>query len=93
MPMHLEIDGNALPSEAAFHSAVREASGVEWYGGSLDGLFDVLVAACEPPLALRWRNLDASRARIGSRIDRIVQVLLDAEAERGPSLFTLALER
>ena len=90
--MDLTIDGATIPDEAAFHALIREASGVEWYGGSLDALFDLLVAVVAPPIRLHIVNAAAARATIGARFDRIVTVIMDAVAERGTAAVALYLE-
>lgn len=90
--MDLTIDGATSPDEAAFHALIREASGVEWYGGSLDALFDLLVAVVAPPIRLHIVNAAAARATIGARFDRIVTVIMDAVAERGTAAVALHLE-
>lgn len=91
MAMNLTIDGATVVDEADFHARIREASGVEWYGGSLDALFDLLVAVVEPPVLLTLTNAAAARKAIGDRFDRILTVILDAIAER-PGAITLKLE-
>lgn len=92
MPMTVELDGAAITTEAALHTAFREASGVEWYGGNLDALFDLLVGIVDPPIAIRWRNAALSRAGIGERYDRLVMVMMDAVAYRGRDKISLLLE-
>lgn len=92
MAMQVHLDGTAVTTEAAFHSALRDASGVEWYGGNLDALFDLLVGIVDPPIELHWSNAEQSRAAIGERFDRIVTVILDAVAERGPDNIRFTLE-
>lgn len=91
MGMDLTIDGATVKDEADFHARIREASGVEWYGGSLDALFDLLIAVVEPPIALTLANAAAARKAIGERFDRILTVIFDAIAER-PGAITLKLE-
>lgn len=91
MGMDLTIDGATVKDEADFHARIREASGVEWYGGSLDALFDLLIAVVEPPIALTLANAAAARKVIGERFDRILTVIFDAIAER-PGAITLKLE-
>lgn len=90
--VRVEIDGAEIADEAQFHAALREASGVEWYGGGLDALFDLLVAAAEPPIAIVWTNAALSRAAIGERFDRIVAVILDAVGYRGSDAVSFRLE-
>ena len=90
--MRVHLDGAAIDSEAAFHAALRDASGVEWYGGNLDALFDLLVAVVPTPIDLLWTGAAASRAAIGARFDRIVTVILDAVAERGADAIRFRLE-
>jgi len=91
MVMDLTIDGATVVDEADFHARIREASGVEWYGGSLDALFDLLVAVVKPPVTLSITNAAAARKVIDARFDRILTVILDAVAER-PGAIMLKLE-
>ncbi|MFN3674938.1 MAG: barstar family protein [Sphingomonas pseudosanguinis] len=91
MAMDLSIDGATVVDEADFHARIREASGVEWYGGSLDALFDLLIAVVEPPIALTLTNAAAARTVIGERFDRILTVIFDVIAER-PGAITFKLE-
>jgi len=90
--MQVHLDGTVVTSEAAFHTALREASGVEWYGGNLDALFDLLVGVVDPPIEIRWSNAEHSRAAIGDRFDRIMTVILDAVTERGSDKIRFILE-
>lgn len=86
----LTLDGRTIHSEAQFHAALRDASGVEWYGANnLDALFDLLVGVVDPPIDLAWIHAAQSRAAIGPRFDRLVQVILDAVAERDGIRFRL----
>ena len=80
--MKVLLDGAQITDEAAFHTAMRGASGVDWYGGNLDALFDLLVGVVTEPVEIRWINAAASRAAIGERFDRIVAVIFDAIAYR-----------
>ena len=90
MPMDLTIDGAILVDEADFHARIREASGVTWYGGSLDALFDLLVAVVDPPISLSITNAAAARKVVGERFDRIMTVIFDAIVERpGAIMFKL----
>jgi RNAse (barnase) inhibitor barstar len=85
----LTLDGRTIVSEAQFHTALREASGVDWYGGNLDALFDLLVGVVDPPIDLSWTHAAISRAAIGPRFDRLVTVILDAVAYRDGIRFRL----
>lgn len=88
--MNVLLDGP--DSEAEVHAAFRAASGVAWYGGNLDALFDLLVGVVEPPITIRWTNAARSRAGIGERFDRLVTVILDAVAYRRPDDIRFSLE-
>ncbi|MDR6125342.1 RNAse (barnase) inhibitor barstar [Sphingomonas sp. SORGH_AS802] len=90
--MDLTIDGATVIDEADFHARIRAASGVDWYGGSLDALFDLLVAVIEPPIALHLTHAAAARRAVGARFDRILTVIFDAIAERPAGAITLMLE-
>ncbi|MET4896374.1 barstar family protein [Sphingomonadaceae bacterium jetA1] len=90
--MDLTIDGRTVKDEADFHARIREASGVEWYGGSLDALFDLLIAVVDPPITLHLTHAAVTRRIIGERFDRIVTAILDAVAERPDGAITFKLE-
>ncbi len=91
--MCVHLSGAAIGSEAQFHAALRDASGVEWYGANnLDALFDLLVGVVHPPIEIVWTGAAASRAAIGERFDRLVAVILDAVAYRGGDAIRFKLE-
>ncbi|WP_447762601.1 barstar family protein [Sphingopyxis panaciterrae] len=90
--MTVHLDGHVIDSEARFHDAFRSASGVEWYGGNLDALFDLLVAVVTGPVDIIWINAARSRAAIGDRFDRILNVIFDAIAYRKTDRITFRLE-
>jgi len=90
--MEVHLDGRQVRTEAAVHDAFRAASGVEWYGGNLDALFDLLVGVVAPPIIIRWTDADLSRQGIGARFDRLICVILDAVAERGGDAIRFTLD-
>lgn len=92
MAMTVNLDGGVIDSEALFHTAFREASGVEWYGGNLDALFDLMVGVVSDPIDIVWTNAARSRAAIGERFDRLLTVIFDAIAYRGDGSINLRLE-
>ena len=92
MAMTVNLDGNIIDSEALFHTAFREASGVEWYGGNLDALFDLMVGVVSDPIDIVWTNATRSRAAVGERFDRLLTVIFDAIAYRGDGSINLRLE-
>jgi RNAse (barnase) inhibitor barstar len=87
MAFVLEIDGAEIKTEAAFHEAVKQQSGVDWYGRNLDALDEMLsfIIACEKgPFRIVWKNADLSIADgTFERYDTIVRILKEAE-ERFP---------
>lgn len=92
MTMTVNLDGNIIDSEALFRTAFRKASGVEWYGGNLDALFDLMVGVVSEPIEIIWINAARSRAAIGERFDRLLTVIFDAIAHRGDGSINLRLE-
>ena len=38
LPFTIRLDGELIRTEAAFHQAIKEQSGIEWYGCNLDAL-------------------------------------------------------
>ena len=90
--MKIHLDGRAIATEEQFHTAFREASGVDWYGGNLDALFDLLVGVVTDPIDIIWTDAASSRASIGERFDRLLVVIFDAIAYRGDGSITLKLE-
>lgn len=89
--MEVLVDGASIGSEADFHTAFREASGVEWYGGNLDALFDLLVGVVDPPIRIRIVNASAARTAIGPRFDRLLAVIFDA-IDYKPGAISFSLE-
>ena len=92
MSMSVHLDGKVVNSEALFHTAMRDASGVEWYGGNLDALFDLMVGVVSEPIDIIWVDAAQSRAAIGERFDRLLTVIFDAIAYRGDGSINLRLE-
>ena len=90
--IEIVLQGGEIATEAQFHTAMREGTGVEWYGGNLDALFDLLVGAAPGPMTIRWYEADRSRAGIGDRFDRLMTVILDAVAYRGDGSLRFVLE-
>ena len=64
MATTVNLDGNIIDSETLFHTAFRDASGVEWYGGNLDALFDLMVGVVSGPINIVWTNAARSRSTI-----------------------------
>lgn len=91
-PIEIVLDGGTIQTEAQFHSAMGVSTGVDWYGGNLDALFDLLVGASPGPMTIRWHAADRSRAGIGDRFDRLVTVILDAVAYRADGSLRFLLE-
>ena len=83
----LVLDGGAMHSLADLHAqVVRHPDTPDWYGPSLDGLFDVLVAIYAPPITVLWHDAASSRALMGDDFGRAVRVFEDARrfhSERG----------
>jgi ribonuclease inhibitor len=79
--MKIDIDGNDIRTEAAFHRALATALDLPYYGGNLDALWDVLSAGVERPLLLVWRNASLSLSAMPERFDAIVQVLRRVERQ------------
>ncbi|MDR6694453.1 MULTISPECIES: barstar family protein [Stenotrophomonas] len=74
--MDIELDGNRIHSERAFHETLALALGVErGYGNNLDALWDLLSASVERPLQLTWNGHQVSREALGPRFQQIVDVL------------------
>jgi RNAse (barnase) inhibitor barstar len=87
MPFTLEIDGAQIKSEEAFHQAVKEQSGVDWYGCNLDAFDEMLafiIAMDKGPFRVLWKNADLSKSGgTFDRYDTIVCMIKEAE-ERFP---------
>lgn len=80
--MNIEIDGDEISSEEAFHIAFASALNIpRHYGRNLDALFDVLSTDVERPLVLDWRNSAISCTAIGERFNLIIDVLRKVERQ------------
>ncbi|HEX8449280.1 MAG TPA: barstar family protein [Allosphingosinicella sp.] len=93
--MEINLDGDEIRSESAFHDAIAQAArsiGFEGYGRNLDALSDLLTGVLPRPLRIRWSDADVSRHAIGPRFDRLVETVREAERELGPSELQLAME-
>lgn len=77
--MRLELDGHSIKSPAAFHDAVRTASGIGFYGRNLDALWDLLTGLVERPVRIVWTNADVSEAAMGDEFHRIARIIREAE--------------
>ena len=79
----LVLDGASMHSLADLHAQVAQHPDTpDWYGPSLDGLFDVLVAIYPAPLRVRWNSAEAARAAMGDDFRRARIVFEDAVAYR-----------
>jgi aspartate dehydrogenase len=54
----------------------------DWFGGTLDALFDLLTGDIEGPLRIVWRTLPATRAALGRDFEALRATLADAASER-----------
>ena len=85
----IRLDGRDIQSEADFHEAIKEQSGIDWYGCNLDAL-DEMVSFVIPeawgPFKILWENADLSQAAFSQRYLMIVGSLKEAE-ERFPDRF------
>ncbi|QBI03057.1 barstar family protein [Pseudoduganella albidiflava] len=80
--MELELDGQAIRSEADFHAAIMAALPFpHYYGRNLDALWDVLSTDVERPVRMVWRHSAFSREAMGERFDTIVSILRDVERQ------------
>jgi len=83
----LVLDGAAMHTLADLHAQIaRHPETPDWYGPSLDGLFDVLVAIYAPPITVVWHDAAGARERMGNDFDRAMRVFADARrfhSERG----------
>lgn len=80
--MIIEIDGEAIQSEADFHYALGESLDLSsYYGRNLDALWDVLSTDVERPIRIEWKNAAASKAVMGECFDRLVNVLRRVESQ------------
>ena len=89
LPFTIRLDGELIRTEAAFHQAIKEQSGIEWYGCNLDALDEMLawiIPEAWRPFRVVWERADLSQAGFGQRYLRIVGVMKEAE-ERFPDRF------
>lgn len=85
----LIFDGAEISSEQQFHDEIRHQSGIDWYGGNLDALDEMLaflIPNAHGPFGVEWRNADLSHTALGQRYLMIVGLLKEAQ-ERFPDRF------
>ena len=86
MAFTLELDGTNINTEDAFHQAVKEQSGIDWYGcnlGAFDEMLSFLIACEKGPFRIVWNNADLSNCETFPRYSKIVAMMKEAE-ERFP---------
>jgi ribonuclease inhibitor len=80
--MELIIDGNEFYSIDAIHSfLMRRLELPDYYGGTLDSLWDCLTSWVEMPLTIKWTNFVISRNRIGGGAEKMIDLFSEAEKE------------
>jgi RNAse (barnase) inhibitor barstar len=88
-PFTIRLEGELVQTEEDFHTAIKEQSGIQWYGCNLDALDEMLAfiipEACGP-FRIIWENADLSYAGFGQRYLMIVGIMKEAE-ERFPDRF------
>ena len=85
----ITLKGEAVRSEDAFHAAIAEQSGTEWYGPNLNALDEMLsfiIPESKGPFRIVWENADLSYEGFGERYLIIVGLIKEAE-ERFPDRF------
>jgi len=85
----ITLNGDAVRSEEAFHAAIKEQSGIEWYGCNLDALEEMLsslISEARGPFRIVWEKADLSYEGFGQRYLMIVGLMKEAE-ERFPDRF------
>jgi RNAse (barnase) inhibitor barstar len=85
----ITLNGAAIRTEEAFHAAIKEQSGIEWYGCNLDALDEMLsfiISETKGPFRIIWENADLSYGGFGERYLMIVGLMKEAE-ERFPDRF------
>ena len=85
----ITLNGDAVRTENAFHAAIMEQSGVEWYGCNLDALDEMLssiIPEARGPFRIVWENADLSYDGFGQRYLMIVGLMKEAE-QRFPDRF------
>ena len=78
----LHFDGANVRTEADFHEAVSEQTGIEWYGANLDAFCAMLVSVI--PCAwgafrIQWDQYDLSMPHEGQRKTLILGIIKKAE--------------
>ncbi|WP_145146969.1 barstar family protein [Paenibacillus xylanexedens] len=86
------LDGVDFASSAELHQQLKEKLALpDFYGGSLDALWDCLTGTIELPLELKWTNYRISEERLGNEADRVRDLMLEVQAEQ--SGFHLSVEK
>lgn len=80
--MELIIDGNEFHTIEEIHSFLRKQLDFpDYYGGTLDSLWDCLTSDTELPLTIKWINFENSRNRIGETAEKMYDLFKEAEQE------------
>jgi ribonuclease inhibitor len=79
--MGLIIDGSKIMSEEDFHVAIAEGLDLpNWYGKSLDALWDALTGMVGRPLKITWKDAKQSR-KIFPKFEQIISLFRDVEEQ------------
>lgn len=80
--MRCEIDLAAVPDRAGLYERLREGLALpDWCGSNLDALHDVLTEGTEPTELVFW-NLSAANKELAPYLEKLRQMLEDAQRER-----------
>ena len=83
-PFTIRLDGELIRTEADFHQAIADQSGIDRDGRNLDAL-DEMLAMIIPmehgPFRIVWENADVSHRGFGQRYLMLVGVMKEAEEQ------------
>ncbi len=84
------LDGKRLLTIDAVYDALQTQLELpRHFGRNLDALWDALTTDVAGPVEIAWRDADASRAALGTTLDRLVEVLRRAEHARADLAVTI----
>lgn len=79
---HLVLDTSHCSTADELHDALKQQLALpDYYGRNLDALWDCITGEVALPLVIEWRGYVEARQAIGSYVEKVLEVLLQAQHE------------